>query len=477
MTSRSRRHRRTKIIATVGPACSTPEMLAQLAEAGADVFRLNFSHGTHADHAERIEMIRALEHRVGRPIGILADVQGPKLRLGQFQGERVQLQAGQEFQLDLNPAPGDRRRVNLPHPEIIAAAGIGTTLLLDDGKLRLRVLRKRGDHLLTEVMNGGILSDRKGVNVPDVILPIPALTEKDRYDLDFVLDRGIDYIGLSFVQRPEDVVETKEIAAGRALVMIKLEKPQALTNLDAVLDASDAVMVARGDLGVELPPEEIPIAQKRIIRAAQLRGMPVVVATQMLESMVTSPAPTRAEASDVATAVYDSADAVMLSAESAAGQYPREAVNMMDRIVARVERDEDWQRGIDQKRPDPEHSSPDAIARAAWQVAHTIDAKAIVAFTSSGASALRVARERPHCPVIGLTPSLQTARRLAVVWGVHAVVVTDEVFSMTEAVTLSMRVARQEGFAKPGEEIVVVAGVPFGQSGTTNALRVAKLTS
>jgi pyruvate kinase len=474
MTSLLRRHRRTKIIATIGPASSTLEMLTQLFESGADMFRLNFSHGSHADHAERIEMIRALERKMGRPIGILADVQGPKLRVGQFQGGRVQLQAGQSFQLDLNGAPGDTRRVNLPHPEIIAAAGIGTTLLLDDGKLRLRVTRKREDHLLTEVLNGAVLSDRKGVNVPDVVLPIPALTAKDRADLDFVLAMGIEYIGLSFVQRPADVLETKAIAAGRALVMTKLEKPQALDDLDAILDASDAVMVARGDLGVELPAEEVPIAQKRIIRAAQRRGLPVVVATQMLESMISAPAPTRAEASDVATAVFDGADAVMLSAETAAGQYPREAVNMMDRIVARVERDPDWRLGIDAKRPEPEPSSPDAIARAAWQVARTIHARAIVAFTNSGASALRVARERPDCPVIGLTPSTQTARRLALVWGVHAVV-TAVIHSMTESVAVSRSVARQEGFATQGDEIVVVAGVPFGQSGSTNALRVAKL--
>jgi pyruvate kinase len=474
MTDRIRRNRRTKIIATLGPASATPEMLAQLFLAGADVFRLNFSHGAHAGHAAQIENIRALEKKYSRPIGILADVQGPKLRVGQFQSGRVQLQAGQTFTLDLNPAPGDTRRVCLPHPEILQAASIGATLLLDDGKLRLRVVRKRDDHLLTEIMNGGVLSDRKGVNIPDVVLPIPALTKKDLADLAFVLPLGIDYIGLSFVQRPEDVAQAKALADGRALVMTKLEKPQALDNLDAILDLSDAVMVARGDLGVELPPEDVPIAQKRIIRAAQQRGLPVVVATQMLESMITAPAPTRAEASDVATAVFDGADAVMLSAESAAGQYPREAVNMMERIIARVERDEDWRRGIDAKRPEPEKSSADAIAAAACQVAHTIGAQAIVAFTKSGSTALRVAREKPHCPVVGLTTSITTARRLAAVWGVHASL-TGEVHSMTEATANAVKIARLEGFAKKGEEIVVVAGVPFGQPGTTNALRVAKL--
>jgi pyruvate kinase len=474
MTERMRRHRRTKIIATLGPASATPEMLAQLFQAGADVFRLNFSHGSHEDHAARIEMIRALEKRFGRPVGILADVQGPKLRVGQFQSGRVQLQAGQNFTLDLNPSPGDTRRVCLPHPEILQAAEIGATLLLDDGKLRLRVVRKRDDHLLTEIVTGGVLSDRKGVNIPDVVLPIPALTPKDLADLAFVLPLGIEYIGLSFVQRPEDVAQAKAIAAGRAQVMTKLEKPQALENLDAILDLSDAVMVARGDLGVELPPEDVPLAQKRIIRAAQLRGIPVVVATQMLESMITAPAPTRAEASDVATAVYDGADAVMLSAESAAGQYPRESVNMMDRIISRVERDADWRVGIDAKRPAPEKSSADAIAAAAVQVAHTIGAQAIVAFTKSGSTALRVAREKPDCPVLGLTTSEETARRLAVVWGVHAAL-TEEVHSMTEATASAVRTARLEGFGKKGDEIVVVAGVPFGQPGTTNALRVARV--
>jgi len=474
MTERLRRHRRTKIIATLGPASSTLEMIAQLFQAGADVFRLNFSHGTHEDHARRIEMIRAVEQKFRRPIGILADVQGPKLRVGTFQSGRVQLQAGQQFILDMNMAAGDTRRVCLPHPEIHAAAEIGTTLLLDDGKLRLRVLHKRGDHLLTEVLNGGVLSDRKGVNVPDVVLPIPALTPKDRADLDFVLPLGIDYIGLSFVQRPEDVAETKALAAGRACVMAKLEKPQALDNLEAILDLADAAMVARGDLGVELPPEEVPIAQKRIIRAAQLRGKPVVVATQMLESMISAPAPTRAEASDVAAAVFDGTDAVMLSAESAAGQYPREAVNMMDRIVARVERDEDWRKGLDAKRPAPEKSSADAIAAAAVQVAHTIGAQAIVALTESGSTALRVAREKPDCPVLGLTTSLAVARRLAAVWGVHAIT-TEGVHSMTQAVEHALKLARTEGFAKKGDEIVIVAGIPFGQAGTTNALRVARL--
>jgi pyruvate kinase len=467
-----RRRRRTKIIATLGPASATTEVIERLYRAGADVFRLNFSHGSHEDHAARIAMIREVERKVGRPIGILADVQGPKLRVGRFQAGRVQLQTGQPFRLDLNPSPGDVRRVTLPHPEIIEAARIGTSLLLDDGKLRLRVSRVRPDHLETEVVVGGPLSDRKGVNVPDVALPIPALTEKDRADLDFVLPLGIEYIGLSFVQRPEDVAETKRIADGRAWVMVKMEKPQAVENLDAILDLADCVMVARGDLGVELPPEEVPLVQKRIVRAARALGKPVVVATQMLESMITAPSPTRAEVSDVGTAVFDGADAVMLSAETAAGQYPYEAVNMMDRIVARVEQDPDWRRITDASRPAPERTSAGAISTAARQVAETIDAEVIATFSSTGSTTLRVARERPGCPILGLTSSGVTARRMAVIWGVHPLEVA-EIHSMTEMVAKAVRAAQHEGFAKTGDEVVVTAGVPFGTPGSTNALRVA----
>jgi pyruvate kinase len=467
-----RRRRRTKIIATLGPASSTLEIMTRLFQAGADVFRLNFSHGTHPDHAARFALIRELEEKFDRPIGILADVQGPKLRVGRFGGGRVHLQTGHTFRLDLIATPGDSLRVNLPHPEIISAAAIGSSLLLDDGKLRLRVVHKRADALETEVVVGGPLSDHKGVNVPDIVLPIPALTAKDREDLEFAVSHGANYIGLSFVQRPEDVLEAKRLIDGRAWVMVKLEKPQALDNLHEILALTDAVMVARGDLGVELPPEEVPLAQKRIVRLSRSLGKPVVVATQMLESMMSAPAPTRAEASDVATAVFDGADAVMLSGETAAGQYPYEAVNMMDRIVARVEQDAVWRATIDASRVAPERNAGDAIAAAAAQVSHTIGAKAIVAFTALGGTALRVARERPDAPVIGLTPNIKTAQLMAVVWGVHAVIVPD-VHSMTEAVTRAGRVALTEGFAEHGTEIVVTAGVPFGHSGTTNALRVA----
>src|ERR1700722_17861352 len=465
-----RRRRRTKIIATLGPSSSSIEVLTRLFQAGADVFRLNFSHGTHEDHAARFAMIRELEERFDRPIGILADVQGPRLRVGRFGGGRVHLQTGQKFRLDLNATPGDSLRVNLPHPEIIGVASINCSLLLDDGKLRLRVIHKRGDALETEIVVGGPLSDHKGVNVPDVVLPIPALTAKDRDDLEFAVSHGANYIGLSFVQRPEDVLEGKRLIDGRAWVMVKLEKPQALDNLHEILALTDAVMVARGDLGVELPPEEVPLAQKRIVRLSRALGKPVVVATQMLESMIAAPAPTRAEASDVATAVFDGADAVMLSGETAAGQYPYESVNMMDRIVARVEQDSGWRAMIDASHHAPEKTAAGAIAAAAAQVSTTIGAKTIVAFTASGSTALRMARERPTTPVIGLTQHEETARRMAGVWGVHAVPTT-EVPAMGEAVNRAARVALVGGFASRGEEVVVTAGVPFGQSGTTNALR------
>jgi pyruvate kinase len=468
---RLRRHRQTKIVATLGPASSSDDMIARLFHTGADVFRLNFSHGSHEDHAARVASVRALEASAGRPIGLLADVQGPKLRIGRFGGGRVHLQTGQAFRLDTDPSPGGSRRVQLPHPEILAAATSGTTLLLDDGKLRLRVEHNRGGHLDCEVLVGGPLSDRKGVNVPDILLQIPALTDKDRLDLAFALDQGVDFIGLSFVQRPEDVAEARSIADGRAWIVSKIEKPQALDQLEAIIALSDAVMVARGDLGVELPPEEVPIAQKTIIRTARAHGKPVIVATQMLESMITAPAPTRAEASDVAGAVFDGTDAVMLSAETAAGQYPVEAVDMMDRIVTRVEQDPGWRSLMDASRQATEPSSSGAIAAAASDVARSIGARAIAAFSSSGATALRIARERPTQPILGIVPDASIARRLALSWGVHAILAPDT-RTMGDAVVRAARMAREEGFAKHGETIVVAGGIPFGQAGSTNSLRV-----
>ncbi|MDX2224295.1 MAG: pyruvate kinase, partial [Rhodospirillaceae bacterium] len=416
------RGRRAKVIATLGPASRDPDTIADLYEAGADVFRLNFSHGSHDDHAKSVAAIRALETRCDRPITILMDLQGPKLRVGTFKEGRVILKPGATFRLDLDPTPGDDQRVGMPHPEIFAALKPGVSLLVDDGHLRLRVKSCGKDHADTEVVIAGGISDRKGVNVPEVTLPIPAMTDKDKADLQFGLSQGVDWVALSFVQRPEDVAEVRAAVKGRAGVLSKLEKPSALDQLDAIVDLSDAVMVARGDLGVEMPLEQVPILQKRIIRACRSRGKPVVVATQMLDSMVKSPVPTRAEASDVATAVYDGADAVMLSAETAAGQFPVRAVATMHRIITQVENDEHYLDLMEAARLAPEHTSPAAITAAARQVAHTLNAAAIVTFTSSGSTTLRAARERPAVPILCITPSMGAGRRLGLVWGVHAVV-------------------------------------------------------
>ncbi|WP_114395340.1 pyruvate kinase [Oleisolibacter albus] len=468
------RNRRTKIVATLGPASSSEEVIESLFRTGVDVFRLNFSHGSHEDHAARLASIRAIEAKYERPIGVLADIQGPKLRIGTFRSGHVILQKGQSLRLDMSPVPGDSTRVQLPHPEIMTAARVGTRLLLDDGKIRLRVTRCGEEHLDTEVLVGGRLSDRKGVNVPDVVLPIPALTAKDRLDVAFALELGVDYIGLSFVQRPEDIIEAREIVGDRAWILAKIEKPQALERFDEIAALTDAIMVARGDLGVELPAEEVPLAQKRIVRTARRLGKPVVVATQMLESMIQAPTPTRAEASDVATAVFDGADAVMLSAETAAGQFPLEAVDIMSRITARVEQDESWRVVTDASRARLERTTSNAIAAAACQIGEDIDAKAIVAYTHLGPTALRIARERPAIPVLSLTPFTATARRLAIVWGVEPVE-SPTVHSMTEAVARATAITRSTGHADGTGEIVVVAGVPFGRSGVTNALRVASI--
>jgi pyruvate kinase len=467
-----RRHRRAKIVATLGPASSTPEMIRSLFDEGADMFRLNFSHGAHADHAASVRIIRDIERDTARPIGILADLQGPKLRVGAIENGAVELVAGAPYRLDLSDAPGDGTRAPLPHPEIFAALRAGTDILLDDGKIRLSVTAHGRDFAETEIVTGGRLSDRKGVNIPQVVLALSPITEKDRRDLNFALGLGVDWIGLSFVQRPDDVAEARKLIGRRASIMSKLEKPAAIDRLDEIVALSDGIMVARGDLGVELPPEDVPSLQKRIIRASREAGKPVVVATQMLESMINAPAPTRAEASDVATAVYDAADAVMLSAESAAGAYPREAVAMMNRIIERVERDPNYRAIMEAVHLDPETSSSDAITAAAAQVARTIRAAAIVTFTTSGSTSLRAARERPTVPILCLTEGSGTARRLAVAWGVHCVV-TQDVQDFGDMVEKSCAVALREEFAADGQRIVITAGVPFGTPGATNILRIA----
>ncbi|HXV24253.1 MAG TPA: pyruvate kinase [Alphaproteobacteria bacterium] len=467
-----RRNRAAKIIATLGPASSSPEKIEALFRAGADVFRLNFSHGSQEDHRGRFEIIRDLEQRIGRPIAVMADLQGPKLRLGRIVDGGVELAEGQGFRLDMERAPGNVRRAPLPHPEIFAAISPGTELLLDDGKLKLRVDESGADYANTVVIAGGRLAERKGVNVPNAVLALSPLTDKDRADLAFALELGVDWVALSFVQRPEDVSEARRLIAGRAAIIIKLEKPAAIDCLDQLIDLSDAIMVARGDLGVELPPEDVPGLQKRIITVCRLEGKPVVVATQMLESMIHSPAPTRAEASDVATAVYDGADAVMLSAESASGDYPLESVKMMNRIIARTERDPLYRKLIEALHPELEATAADAISAAAAQVAHTVSAAAIITYTTSGSTALRVARQRPEVPILCLTSQISTARRLALAWGAHCVE-TEDISSFGEMVGKACGIAHRDEFARPGQRVVVTAGVPFGTPGATNVLRIA----
>ena len=471
-----RRYRKAKIVATLGPASSDKATIQALAEAGADVFRLNFSHGTHQQHAERLALIREVEQAQGRPIGVLLDLQGPKLRIATFANGSVELQAGQPFRLDQSLVAGDETRVGLPHPEIFAALQPGSELLLDDGRVRLDVVKVDGGQAETVVCTSGVLSDHKGVNVPGVLLPLSPLTEKDRRDLAFGLSLGVDWVALSFVQRPEDIIELKQLVAGRALVMAKLEKPAAIDCLEVIVAEADGIMVARGDLGVEMPPEQVPPAQRRILRVCRVLGTPVVVATQMLDSMVHAPVPTRAEASDVATAIYDGADAVMLSAESASGEYPCEAVAMMDRIIRQVERDPLHQTMLDAVHTEPRHTTADAISTALRQIAHTLSLPLVVTYSTSGHTALRVARERPQAPILCVTPRLIIARQLALVWGLHAVVTRDakSVDDMTRA---ACELACREGFAEPGDRVVIAAGVPFGNPGSTNLLRIATIAS
>jgi pyruvate kinase len=467
----TRRQRSAKIVATLGPASATPERLRALFDAGVDVFRCNFSHGTHDDHRQLFAAIRQVEHDTGRPIGILADLQGPKLRLSDFEHGRMQLAAGARFRLDLDGKLGDEHRAPLLHPEVFRALQPGNELLIDDGKVRLKVLDCGPDFAETECLVGGMLSNHKGVNVPHCVLPISAVTDKDRADLTFALENGADWIALSFVQRPEDVAEGRKLIGDAAGLLVKLEKPSAIRRLDEIIDLADALMVARGDLGVEMPPEDVPTVQKQVIHACRLAGKPVIVATQMLESMISAPTPTRAEASDVATAVYEGADAVMLSAETAVGQYPIEAVAMMDRIARRVQADPLYFASL-QKVMEHEHTDPDAISAAACQVAATVGAAAIVSYTTSGATALRAARERPGVPILVMTSSQGTARRLALLWGAHCVHHAD-VKNFGDMVQKAVSAAHRENIAQPGQRVVITAGVPFGTPGATNILRIA----
>jgi len=468
----SSRNRRVKIIATLGPASADRETVASLFEAGADVFRINMSHASHDAMRERVAMIRSLEEETGRPIGVLVDLQGPKLRLGLFAEGAAELHKGDVFRLDADPTPGDATRVHLPHPEILGSLASGHRVLVDDGKVMLRVAEAEPTRAVTVVEVAGRVSNRKGVSLPDTTIPTSAMTDKDRADLKAALEENIDWIALSFVQRPEDVAEVKAIAKGRALVMAKIEKPQAVARMEEIMEVADAFMVARGDLGVEMPLERVPGIQKTLTRFARRLGKPVVVATQMLESMITSPVPTRAEVSDVATAVFEGADAVMLSAESASGQYPREAVATMNKIAVAVESEGIYPSIIEAQRATPEATGADAIAEATRHVAETLELKVICAWTSSGSTGLRIARERPRSAILALTPHEAVARRLAVVWGVHSIV-TDDARDERDMAERACRHAYIEGFAGAGERIIVVAGVPFGTIGGTNNLRIA----
>jgi pyruvate kinase len=470
-----KRGRKVKILATLGPASNTEEIITRLLQAGADAFRVNMSHGNHEEHAQTIAAIRAAEKELKRTIAILCDLQGPKLRVGKFKSGKATIKHGAHFTLDRNPKPGDDTRVFLPHPELFNVLEKDQRLLVDDGKLRFKVLRSGKDEVLCSAETGGIVSDHKGVNAPDSLVPIPAMTKKDRRDLAFAIEHGTDWIGLSFVQRPEDVAEARRLMGGYGALMAKIEKPSAIDRLDEIIELADGIMVARGDLGVELNPEEVPPLQKQIIEAARKTGKPVVVATQMLESMIDSPTPTRAEVSDVANAVYDGADAVMLSAETAVGAWPTEAVTIMDRIASQVESDITYLERIHIAETPPDPTTAGALSLACARIADTLPIEGIIVFTGSGSTARRVARERPSAPVLVLTPSLTTARRIALLWGVHAVT-TSDIGSFEEMIDKGKRMALRHHFGEPGSRLIALAGVPFGTPGSTNLLHVVTLT-
>ena len=469
-----RRNRKVKILATLGPSSSSREMIEKLFVAGVDVFRINMSHTSHDLLKELHGCIRNVESKLNRPIGILADLQGPKIRIGTFKDKEVQIKAGDTFTFDSNPAPGDSKRVHLPHPEIFASVKVGDFLLLNDGRLRVEITSVSSSQIDTTIIFGGTLSNRKGVNLPNTLLPIPALTDKDRADLEAAASIGVDWIALSFVQRPEDVAEARALIAGRAGVMAKIEKPSALLCLEDILKVSDGIMVARGDLGVELPLETVPARQKQLTRAARRSGKLVVVATQMLESMIVEPVPTRAEVSEVATAVYEGADAIILSAESASGAWPEKAVATMDKIAQSAEGDSFYRGIMNAQRNDPQPTTADAISTAARSISETLAVAAIVSYTESGSTAMRVARERPNVPIITLTPIPATARRLALAWGQHCVL-TPNASDLEHMIDTACQFASSEGFAEEGQRIIITVGVPLGAPGATNMLRIAQV--
>ena len=473
-----KRNRKAKILTTLGPASSSSKTIEKLFNAGADVFRLNFSHGSIEDHRKNYNTIRNLEKKYNHATCILADLQGPKLRIGTFKENDVQLKKGQSFILDLNPSPGDQKRVNFPHPEIYDILTPNSEILIDDGRIKLQITNQNNDSLTSEVLHDNMISNNKGINIPGVILPVPSLTSKDKSDLNKALEMGVDWIALSFVQTEQDIIDLKKIVNNKALIMAKIEKPSALKNIDTIIELSDGIMIARGDLGVELPTERVPVIQKNIINKCRDIGKPVVVATQMLESMISNQTPTRAEASDVANAIYDGADAVMLSAESAIGKYPYESVAIMNKIIESVENDkENFNLEIhhDKSISKKTINTTDAITSAAYTIARNAEAKALVTFSVSGKTTIRMAKERAPVLIVGLSPNIETARKIQLVWGVHSCHTAQDAKNTTEMVTIACKTIKEKDLAKPGDSIVITAGVPFGNAGSTNLLRIAKI--
>ena len=474
MDNQLHRNRKVKIVATLGPASDTKSEIKKMFLAGADIFRLNMSHGDHSAVEKRHNILRDLEREFSRPICILVDLQGPKLRCGNFEDEKVSVEVGQKFCFDLIESLGDKKRVCLPHPQIFRSVKEGDKLLIDDGKVALEVRKASEVSIECTVLNNGIISDKKGVNCPDSILDLAPLTEKDKKDLKFACTLGVDWIGLSFVQRAKDVDDVKKLLNGKAGIIAKIEKPAAVEEFDSIIESSDGIMVARGDLGVELPIEAVPPIQKRLVMRSRQMGKPVIVATQMMESMINSTTPTRAEVSDVAQAIYDGVDAVMLSAETAVGAHPEKVIQAVDKIAIETEKDPLYFQNLETSRSVSKEGVSNAITVAAREVADNINVKVICCFTHGGTTAELASRERPRAPIIALTPYTETARKLTLFWGLHCVVTTP-VDRFKKAVMNAVKAAKLFNFASGKDLIIVIAGVPFNTPGSTNILRVVSL--
>ncbi len=463
--------RHAKIVCTIGPASCSPRIIRRLVEAGMDVARLNFSHGTHAEHAQNIVALRAAAVEQEKPIAILADLQGPKIRTGPLAGSRpVKLRTGQRFVITTAKVLGDSTRVSTTFRPLPREVHRGDRVLLSDGLIELRVAQVRGSEVICEVVNGGALGEHKGINLPGIKLKVPALTPKDREDLAFALKHGANYIAVSFVRRPEDVLLAKSLIrrAGKSIpVIAKLEKPEAIENLDAILRAADGVMVARGDLGVEMNPERVPVVQKTIIARARHFRRPVITATQMLESMTENPRPTRAEASDVANAIFDGSDAVMLSAETASGKYPVEAVSMMAKIIAEAEAS-DWK--TPPRVPLEKLKVAETVAELVCHASHELHMKLIAVFTHSGFTARLVSCYRPAVPIIAFSPEAETRRRMALIWGVMPRHIPN-VQKIDGLAAIAEKRLLEERLVRKGDVIGIVAGTPMGIRGTTNFMK------